>query len=337
MNTKISRRSIGLAIVSMASALFFAAASSAVHAATAAPFPTKPITIVVPYPAGGAADILARLVGEKLAQKWGVAVVVDNKPGASGQIGTEYVGKAQGDPYKLVLATQAAFAVLPTLNNRPDFNVNDGFTPVAQLTIMPSVILAPASLGISSLEDLVALLRAGKPGQYNFSSNGEGTAQHLIPVELLEAIGVTATHVPYKGSPQALSALAAGDQVTFGVDNIPSAIPYIQSGRVKVLAVTTSSRSAELPNVPTVEESGIKNFNKSTWLGLMAPPGIARDVQQKISQDVREVLADPALIRQIEKTGFIPQWKGAEDFRKHVNAEQAHYKELLTRLGLAAH
>jgi len=144
------------------------------------PYPSRPVTIVVPYAPGGATDIVARVVGKALGERWGRPVVVDNRPGASGLIGTDSVGKARGDPYRLVLGTQAVFAVLPTLNRRPDLNLEDGFTPISPLIRMPSVLMVPKSLGVDSLPELIALLKASPPGKYSFSSNGVGTSQQLI-------------------------------------------------------------------------------------------------------------------------------------------------------------
>lgn len=326
----ISRRQFCL---SSSTLLLAGAAHNTTFASTPARFPNGPVTLVVPYATGGAADLLARALAIKLGERWGQAVTVDNKLGASGQLGTELVGKSTGDPYKLLLGTQAVFAVLPTLSNRKDFNVNTGFTPISLLIKMPSVILAPSALKVGTLEEFVALLRAGRAEQYSFSSNGAGTSQHLIAEDFLGRIGVKAVHVPYRGSTQALTALAAGDQIALSVDNIPSALPFIQSGRVKALAVTTPTRASQLPDVPTVAQT-LPGFDQSTWMGLMAPANISADTQQFINREVQVVLNDPDVRRSLHNMAFLPQSGTSEEFRSFVNKEVALFKDLLTRLGL---
>lgn len=302
-------------------------------ASQAGGYPAHPVTIVVPYAPGGAADLLARILAARLGERWKQAVVVENRNGASGQIGTESVGKSAGNPYRLLLGTQAVFAVLPTLSGRSDFNVNTGFSPISLLIKMPSVILVPSSLNVNSLGELVALLRAGRPDQYAFSSNGAGTSQQLIAEDFLGRIGVKAVHVPAKGSTQALTSLAAGDQVTLSVDNIPAALPFIQSGKIKALAVTTAARAPQLPDVPTVAQT-LAGFDQSTWMGLMAPPGIPADVQQFLNREVRAVLQEPDVQRQLQNLAFIAQGNSPQDFRSFVNQEAEQFKSLLTRLGL---
>lgn len=324
----LTRRQFGFS----AGALWLAGATNA-SAATAA-YPTHAVSIVVPYAAGGAADLLARILATKLGERWGQPVVVDNRPGASGQTGTEFVGKSAGNPYRLLLGTQAVFAVLPTLSNRADFNVNADFSPISLLIKMPSVILVPSASRIGSLAELVALLRAGPPNAYSFSSNGAGTSQQLIAEDFLGRLGVKAVHVPYKGSTQALTALAGGDQILLSVDNIPSALPLIQAGKIKALAVTTTARAQQLPDVPTVAET-LAGFDQSTWMGLMAPPGIAADVQQFLSREVRAALTDADVRRQLQALAFVPQGSAPEEFRSFVNQETAQFKKLLARLDLA--
>lgn len=327
---EISRRQFGLT----ASILLMSSTGvPSSFAAATARYPSGPVTLVVPYAPGGAADLLARVLATKLAERWGQPVVVDNKVGASGQIGTELVGKSKGDPYKLVLGTQAVFSVLPTLGNRKDFNVNTSFTALSLLIKMPSLILVPGHLKVNTLDEFITLLRAGKPNEYSFSSNGMGTSQHLIAEDFINRIGVKAVHVPYKGSTQALAALAAGDQVALSVDNIPSALPLLQAGKIKALAVTTASRAPQLPDVPTVAQS-LAGFDQSTWMGLMAPPGVQANIQQFINREVQIVMTDPEVRRSLLSQGFIPQRGTPEEFRSFVNHETAQLKDLLTRLGL---
>ena len=294
-------------------------------------FPARPVTLVVPYAPAGAADILGRTVALELARRWGQPVVIDNRQGASGQIGSEYVGRAKGDPYTLLLGTQAVFSVLPVLSGRKDFNIETNFTPITQLIRMPSLLLVPASLGVNTAQELIALLKAGQPGQYSFSSNGVGTSQHLIAEDFFGRIGVKGLHVPYKGSTQALTALGGGQEVTVSVDNVPSALPFIQSGRVRALAITTDTRSPQLPQVPPLAESGVPGFNNSTWMGLMAPPDIPADVQAFLSREVALALAAPAVQKVLLGQGFVTHASTPEQFRQFVRAESDALRTLVTR------
>jgi len=306
--------------------------ATSVSSLAADAYPTRPVTIVVPYSAGGAADLLARAISDALSKRWGKAVVIDNRLGASGQIGTEYVGQAKGDPYKLVLGTQAVFAVLPTLKNRQDFNLDTGFTPITQLIRMPSLLMVPTSLNINSVQELVDYLKAA-PGKYAYSSNGVGTSQQLIAAAYFDQLGLQLLHVPYTGSTQALTALAAGDQVTVSVDNIPSALPFIQSGKVKPLAVTTAARVEQFPDLPTLAESGARGFDQSTWMGLMAPAGIPEQTQRFLNSEVLAVLGEKQVLQSLRNLGFIPAGSSPEEFRSFVNSERATFKALLEKLG----
>lgn len=323
---RLSRRDLVLLLSSTLMAPLTVSANQA--------YPSRPVTLVVPYPPGGAADLLGRLLAEQLSRRWGQPVVIDNKVGASGQIGTEYVGKAKGDPYKLVIGTQAVFSVLPSLNKRTDFNLETGYSPISLLIEMPSVLMVPASLGVNTTEELIALLKAGKPFQYAYSSNGPGTSQQLIAADFFEKIGVQLTHVPYKGSSQALTALAAGDQIIVSVDNVPSATPLIQSGKVKALAVTASSRVSKFPDIRTVAESGVAGFDQSTWMGIMAPPGIPQDVQLFLNREIRAVMASSVAQQTLAQHGFLARTGSPADFQKFVAAETAALRKLLERLQL---
>lgn len=301
--------------------------------ALAAPnYPIRPVTLVVPYPPGGAADVLARLLGEKLSSRWGQPVVVENRVGASGQIGSEYVGQAKGDPYRLLVGSQAVFSVLPLIDGRSDFNLSENYTPISLLVQTPGVLLVPAGLHVKTPEELADMLKSAPPGTYSYSSIGVGTSQHLIAAQILDKLGVRALHVPYRGSGQALAALAAGDQVALSVDNVPSAHTATQSGRVRAIAVTTKERLPMMPDVKTLDETILPGFEMTTWMGLIAPPGIARDTQEFLSQEVRTVMNDPALRARLSELGFLPLTSSPEEFRRLASRETAQLKVLIDSL-----
>jgi len=298
-------------------------------------YPLRPVSLVVPYAPGGAADVLARLLGEKLSSRWGKPVVVENRAGASGQIGSEYVGQANGDPYRLLLGSQAVFSVLPLISDRKDFNLDSTYTPISLLVQAPAVLMVSAKLGADTPEELVSMLKSAAPNTYSYSSNGVGTSQHLIAAQILDKLGVQALHVPYRGSGQALAALIAGDQVVLSVDNVPSVRTATQSGRVKALAVTTKERLTMMPDVKTLDESVLPGFEMTTWMGLIAPPGIARETQQFLSDEMQAVMSDPALQKRLSELGFLPRTSSPEEFRSLVAQETAQLKMLIEKLKIA--
>lgn len=318
----------GIAIAVGAVATVLAPQASRAQAA----YPSRPVTLVVPYPAGGAADILARLLGDRLSTRWKQPVVIENRVGASGQVGTEYVGRATGDPYKLVLASQSVFSVLPLISRRADFNLDAGYAPITLLALTPAVLVVSSSLDVSTVKGLAALLKNAKPGTYSYSSLGEGTSQHLIAAEFFERIGVQAQHVPYKNSAQALAALASGDQIAVSFDNIASALVATQSGRVQALAVTSEHRLPGMPGVRTFAESGMEQFVRGTWMGLVGPPSIPKDIQDFISREVGVVMAEPSVQARLAELGFLPRTSTPEDFRTFVRGETEQLRPLIGRL-----
>jgi tripartite-type tricarboxylate transporter receptor subunit TctC len=230
-----------------------------------------------------------------------------------------------------LLATQAVFAVLPTLNGRKDFNLDTGFTPISLLIKMPSLLMVPATLKVETVPQLVAMLKAGKPGQYSFSSNGVGTSQQLIAEDFFNRVGVKATHVPYASSTQALTALASGSQIDISVDNVPASLSLVRSGRIKALAISTTTRSPMLPDVPTLAESGVPEFNASTWMGLVAPPGISDATRDFLSEEVAKALQEPSVRKALEAQSFLLQSTTPDEFRKLVKIETENLRELLVR------
>lgn len=291
-------------------------------------FPTTGrVVIVVPFAPGGATDIVARLVADELGKRWGTAVVVDNKAGAGGGIGTEYVARAKPDGYTLLLGTQTALSVNPTLLKKISYNVDKDFAPVTQLASTPLVLLAGNKSGARNVQELVALIKA-KPDALSYGTSGNGTSQHLTTLMMLNRIGAKAVHVPYKGSSQSLIDLA-GNQIDMQFDNMTTALAFAKNGQAKALAVTSVARSPLQPELPTLAESGVPGFEAVTWLGLLAPAGTPAAVVSWLNKEVVSVLESPTVTSRLAAQGFTPKPMTPEAFRKFIQAETVKFAELI--------
>jgi tripartite-type tricarboxylate transporter receptor subunit TctC len=242
--------------------------------ASAQTYPTRPIRLVVPFPAGGTTDILAREVGDRLSRSFGQSVVVDNRPGAGGNIGSDLVAKSAPDGYTLLMGTVGTHAINPSLYTRMPYDHVKDFVPIILVAGVPNVLEVTPSLPVNSVADLIKLAKE-KPGQLNFASSGNGTSIHLSGELFKTMAGVDMTHVPYKGSAPALTDLMGG-QVQLMFDNLPSSLQQIKAGKLRAIAVTSAQRAPALPNVPTIAESGLPGFEASSWFGLLAPAGTPR-------------------------------------------------------------
>ena len=247
----------------------------------------KPVKMVVPAPAGGTMDVVARIVAEQLSADIGQPVVIDNKPGAGGNLGAAEAARAPADGYTLLMAS-------PPLTISPALYANlpykpEQIAPVALLGRVPNVLIVSPASGLNSVADLTAAARA-RPGQLNYASNGQGTSLHLSAELYKSQAGVFVTHIPYRGAAAGLTGLMAGE-VNMMFDNLPSALGLIQGGKLKALAVTTPQRSSVLPNVPTMEEAGIKGYQVFAWFGLAAPAGLNPSIQQRLEQALEKVAA----------------------------------------------
>ena len=300
-------------------------------AAQAPAYPTKPIRIVVPFPPGGATDILARDVGQKLTEAWGQQVIVDNRPGAGGNIGSELVAKAAPDGYTLEMGTVGTHAINASLYAKmPYDNVKD-FVPIILVAAVPNVLEVNPSVPVNSVAELIAYAKAN-PGKLNFASSGNGTSIHLSG-ELFKAMaGVEMTHVPYKGSAPALQDLIGG-QVQLMFDNLPPSLPQIKAGKLRALAVTSSTRAPALPDVPTVAEAGLPGFEASSWFGLLAPAGTPPAIVAKINAEVAKWLATPEAKENLSKQGANAAGGTPEDFAKHIAAETAKWAKVVKASG----
>ena len=239
--------------------------------AQAQAWPSRPVKLVVPFSPGGFTDVVARILGQKLTESLGQPVVIENKPGAGSTIGSDYVAKSKPDGYTLVMVSTTQVSS-PWLYKSMPYDVFKDFTPIMKLVEGPYVLIANPKLPVKSVADLLALAKA-QPGKLDYASSGNGSAQHLVGAMFATMGGVQINHVPYKGSGQAMQDIVGG-QVQLGFVGMPNALPYIPSGRLRALAVTTRKRSPDLPDVPTMDEAGIKGYDATIWLGLLGPAGL---------------------------------------------------------------
>lgn len=259
----------------------------AAFAQSQAPFPDRPVTLIVGFPPGGPTDVIARLIADKLSAMWKQSVIVENKPGASANIAARTVASAKPDGYTL-LYTTSALAISPGLYDKLPFNVVEDFAPITETVTIPLVLAVHPSVPVKNLAEFIAYLR-DNPGKLNYASAGLGTPTFLGAALFLQEHGLKAQHVAYKGTAPALTDLAAGTvQFTFGLIN--TALPFIRDGRLNAIAVTSLARSAALPDIPTLEESGMKGFEASAWHGMYAPAKTPDGIIRKINEDVAKVL-----------------------------------------------
>jgi tripartite-type tricarboxylate transporter receptor subunit TctC len=310
-------------------ALCFAALTAAT-AASAAGYPDKPITFVVPYTPGGATDAVARIIGHKLSERLGQLVIVDNRPGAGGNIGSASVAKAPADGYTMLLATTAN-AINESLYTKLPFDTRKSFTPVTQLVALPNVLIVNSSVPATSVKELIALAKA-KPGQLNYASAGMGSSTHLA-AELFKSMAqVDIVHVVYKGSSPALADLRGG-QVHMMFDNMPSALPQLDGGKLRALAVTGTKRSLSLPNVPTVAESGLPGYETVAWHGVVLPAGAPKEVVTRLHDEIVKVLAMPDVKERLRVLGIEPVGSTPEQFDAHIRSEITKWAKVVKASG----
>nr|WP_258308098.1 tripartite tricarboxylate transporter substrate binding protein [Cupriavidus plantarum] len=278
--------------------------------ATAQEWPTKPIRMIVPYPPGGPTDVVARVVGQKLSERLGQTIVVDNRPGAGGNIGADTVAKSAPDGYTLLVAT-TAHAINMTLFTKPGYSTSKDFAPVSMLTSGPLVLVTAPSTPAKNVAELIALARA-KPGAITFASSGNGQSTHLA-AELFDSMaGVKMTHVPYKGSAPALTDVMAG-QATVMFDTMLSSMPFVRDGKLKALAVTGTARSPAAPDVPTMAEAGVAGYEATAWNALLVPANTPPAVVNRLSDALKAVLTQEDVRARFATQGFAAAWTSPAD------------------------
>jgi tripartite-type tricarboxylate transporter receptor subunit TctC len=304
--------------------LIAAALCAVIAPAHAQAWPTKPVRIVVPFPAAGTTDIVARSLGAELQKMWGQPVVIDNRPGAGGNIGADAVAKSAPDGYTLLMGTVGTHAINHALftqnGQKMPFDPAKDFAPITLCAAVPNVMVINPKVPVNSVAEFIAYAKAN-PGKLNMASSGNGTSIHLTGELFKTMTGTYMVHFPYRGSAPAITDLIAGNMnVMF--DNLPSALPHIKSGRLKALAVTSRSPSAALPNAPTIEEAaGLKGFDASSWFGLFAPAGTPRAVIDKVHADVVKALALPEIRERFIGQGAEPGGNTPEQFAAFIRAE----------------
>jgi tripartite-type tricarboxylate transporter receptor subunit TctC len=306
-------------------------ALAAIAGAQAPAYPTKPIRLVVPFPAGGATDILAREVAKHLTDAWGQSVVVDNRPGAGGNIGSELVAKAAPDGYTLEMGTVGTHAINASLYSKMPYDHVRDFVPVILVAGVPNVLEVNPALPVNSVQELIAYAKAN-PGKLNFASSGSGTSIHLSGELFKVMAGVQMTHVPYKGSAPALQDLIGG-QVQLMFDNLPPSLPQIKAGKLRALAVTSAARAPALPDTPTVAEAGLPGFEASSWFGVLAPAGTPPEIVNKLNAEIAKWLASPGAKEKLANVGANIAGGTPEDFARHIQAETAKWAKVVKESG----
>jgi tripartite-type tricarboxylate transporter receptor subunit TctC len=298
--------------------------------ASAQDYPRKPVRMVIPYPPGGPTDILGRVVAQKLSERLGQQVVIENKPGASGMIGADLVAKSAPDGYTL-LANASIHVINPSLYAKLRYDAIKDFAPVSLIAEVPLVLVVPPSLPVHSAQDLIKLAKSGT-GKLNFASSGNAGAPHLAGEAFRIAAGVDMQHVPYKGSGPAIADLIGG-QVQLMFDSLPSSISHIRSGKLRAVAVTTAKRSSALPVLPTVAESGLPGFDISTWYGVWAPAGTPKEIVARLSGEVAAIVKLPDVRERLTGLGAEPVGNSADEFAAYCRAELAKWAKIVKDSG----
>ena len=302
--------------------------------ACAQAYPAKPIRLIVPYPPGGSADILARAIGQKAGEGLAQPIVVENRPGAGTLIGTDALAKSAPDGYALMLGTVSSHAINPALNSRLPFDPLKDFTPILLVASIPFAMIVHPSVPARSVQEFIALARA-RPGQLNYSSAGNGTSNHLAGELLKSMTGIELTHAPYKGSAPALNDLISG-QVSLMFDLVLTAAPHIKSGAVRGLAVTGKQRSAVLPELPTVAETGLPNYEVSAWFGIFGPAGLPHQVVQRLNGEFVNAMQQPELRQRLASLGADPLTSSAEEFSAYLRSEIDKWAKVVKASGMKA-
>lgn len=294
----------------------------------AAQYPSRPVKLVVPFPPAGATDVVGRIVAAKLSERLGQSVVVDNKPGAGGSIGSDLVAKSPADGYTLLIATSSTHSIGPSLQKLPYDPIQD-FAPITHVANVPNVLVVSPTLPVGSVQELVALAKS-KPGQLNFASSGVGTIVHLN-AELFKLIsGTDIVHVPYKGTALSIPDVASGN-VAMLFDSLASVMPHVKSGKVKPLAVNAAKRQALLPDVPTLAEAGMPQFDRYTWFGMFAPAGTPPQIVARVQREVVAALQAPDLLERFAAVGAEPVGSTPADFVERIRSDAARWSEVIRK------
>jgi len=312
-------------------ALFAALSLAASGPALAQAYPAKPIRLVIPFPPGGPLDLAGRAIGQKMQEDWGQPVVVENKPGAGGNIGADAVAKSAPDGYTLVMGALSTHAVNPHLFAKMPYDALKDFAPVSMVAITPNVLVVNPSVPANNVRELVALAKAS-PGKLSFASGSNGSAGHLAGELFKTLAGIDIVHVPYKGGAPAMQDLLGG-QVQFMFDNLANSTQQLKAGKLKAFAVTTAKRSALAPELPTMAEVGVPGFDISTWYGIMAPAGTPPEVVRKLNAEIVKILASDDMRERLKAQGAEPAPMTPEEFTAFIRAEWNKYAKIVKDSG----
>ncbi|WP_442957729.1 tripartite tricarboxylate transporter substrate binding protein [Polaromonas sp.] len=289
-------------------------------------WPAKPISLIVPFPAGGTTDVLARAVGQELSKSLGQPVVVESKPGAGATLGADYVAKARADGHTLLMGA-VHHTIATSVYKKLPYDFQKDLLPVTTVALVPNVLVVNPGVPAKSVSELLALAKAS-PGKLTYGSNGNGTGQHLIGAQFEGMGGVQMLHVPYKGSGPLTTDLLGG-QITMSFDTITPVLPHIKAGKLRALAITTGKRSTALPDVPTLDEAGLKGFNLGTWFGVLAPAGTPREIVTRLNTELVKIIQSPDFRKRMEDIGAEPIGNTPEQMAKQIRDDTDRFAKLV--------
>jgi tripartite-type tricarboxylate transporter receptor subunit TctC len=322
------------------SALVFAAALSALVAPRAdaadalASFPSKPVRLIVPFTPGGSTDILARAIGQKLGETWGQSLVIDNRPGAGGIIGMELAAKAAPDGYTRVMGHVGTLAANPALYKSLPYDPVRDFAPVTLIAMVPNVLAVGPAVPSKTVGELIALAKS-KPGKLDYGSGGNGSAAHLATEYFKLKAGVDIQHVPYKGTAPALQDLLGG-QIALVITGLPPVLPHAKAGKVRILGVASAQRLKQFPDIPTIAESGVPEYEATQWYGILAPAATPKDLVAKLNRDIVNVLKDPSVADKLAAEGADPVGDSPEHFYAFIRSEIDLWGKVIRATGAKA-
>lgn len=294
--------------------------------AMAQAWPSRTITLIVPFPAGGTTDVLARALADKLTLSLGQTVIVESKPGAGATLGADFVSKAKPDGYTLLVGA-VHHTIASSVYKKLPYDFQKDLAPITTIAMVPNVLVVNAATPAKNVAELVAMLKA-RPGAYNYGSNGNGTAQHLIGTQFENMTGASIAHIPYKGSGPLVTDLLGG-QITMSFDTVTPVLPHIKSGKLRALAVTTAKRSSALPDVPTLDEAGLKGFAIGTWFGVLAPAATPKDLLARLNTEMVKVIQSPEFRKRMDEIGAEPIGNTADQMADQIKAETEKFGKLV--------
>lgn len=294
--------------------------------ALAQAWPSKPITLIVPFPAGGTTDVLARALADKLSPVLGQTVIVESKPGAGATLGADFVAKSKPDGYTLLVGA-VHHTIASSVYKKLPYDFQKDLLPITTIALVPNVLVVNPATPAKNVAELVALLKA-KPGFYSYGSNGNGTAQHLIGTQFQNATGTEMAHIPYKGSGPLATDLLGG-QIAMSFDTVTPVLQHIKAGKLRPLAVTTAKRSSALPDVPTLDEAGLKGFNIGTWFGVLAPAGTPKELVTRLNTEMVKIIRSPEFRKRMEEIGAEPVGNGSDQMAQQIKEETEKFAKLV--------